>query len=207
MTSALSLDEVVAGVVAALHPQAAARCDATALLNILEQHGIFSYEDLGDVLIGKAAEPLRLLCSPQRRWYFFRSFWNCTTSDTVVCLVTFRTRSRRRPTSNGGKRIATRSPCLQLHGDSSCSSSPACCARLPKYVIRSPNLRLSMQERLRSLLLLSWLRGSVLRDVWSVTSTATNGPTIRPDATRPARSDDAFCAACLVPILCDAGQG
>jgi hypothetical protein len=60
MTSALSLDEVVAGVVAALHPQAAACCDATALLNTLEQHGIFSYEDLGDVLIGKAAEPLRV---------------------------------------------------------------------------------------------------------------------------------------------------
>ena len=59
MTSALSLDEMIGGVMAALHPLAAERCDATALLTTLEQHDIFSYEDLGDVLIGKAAEPLR----------------------------------------------------------------------------------------------------------------------------------------------------
>ena len=59
MTSALSLDEVIGGVMAALHPLAAERCDTTALLTILKQHDIFSYEDLGDVLIGKAAEPLR----------------------------------------------------------------------------------------------------------------------------------------------------
>ena len=59
MTSALSLGEVVGGVMAALHPQAAECCDATALLTTLEQHNVCSYEDLGDVLIGKAAAPLR----------------------------------------------------------------------------------------------------------------------------------------------------
>lgn len=59
MTSALSLVEIIGGVVAALHPLAAERCDVAALLTTLEQHDICSYEDLGDVLIGKAAEPLR----------------------------------------------------------------------------------------------------------------------------------------------------
>ena len=34
-------------------------CDIPALLTILEQHGVSSYEDLGDSLIGEAAEQLR----------------------------------------------------------------------------------------------------------------------------------------------------
>ena len=59
MTSELSLDEVVHGVVATLPPQVAARCDTAALLATLEQHGIASYEDLGDSLIGKMKQPLR----------------------------------------------------------------------------------------------------------------------------------------------------
>ena len=59
MTAAISLTEVVGGVVAALHPEAAARCNVAALLSTLEQHCIFSYEDLGDALCGEAAKPLR----------------------------------------------------------------------------------------------------------------------------------------------------
>ena len=59
MTSELSLDEVVHSVVAELPPTVAARCDVFTLLTTLEQHGIASYEDLGDSLTGKAAPPLR----------------------------------------------------------------------------------------------------------------------------------------------------
>ena len=70
MTSALSLEEIIGGVMAALHPLAAERCDGTALLTILEQHDIFSYEGLGDVLIGTSAtlqSRCVLLCSTQHR--------------------------------------------------------------------------------------------------------------------------------------------
>ena len=59
MTSELSPDEMVHGVLATLPPQVAARCDVCTLFATLEQHDIASYEDLGDSLSGKAAQPLR----------------------------------------------------------------------------------------------------------------------------------------------------
>ena len=75
MPSELSLEEMVAAAADALHASVAARVDGAAVLATLKEHGVFSYENLGDSLTGAAAEPLLDALLRSAPLIFFTRMW------------------------------------------------------------------------------------------------------------------------------------
>ena len=120
--------------------------DIPALLTTLEQHGVSSFEDLGDSLIGEAAEQLRAALLASSSQFFVQAVEDLYYSGIRVCLVVFQMRSRQRLTMSGDGLMTTLSLyVLQLgsqrswssHGADGWNDANGCKYRDSAWIVRS----------------------------------------------------------------------